>query len=58
VEEARKVLARLARIDSLEDALRRELEALAPEAEAWARAEGDERALRAAEALRRRRTKP
>jgi hypothetical protein len=58
VEEARKVLARLARIDSLERVLRRELEALAPEAEAWARAEGDERARRAAEALRRRCTSP
>lgn len=52
------MLARLARIDSLERVLRRELEALAPEAEAWARAEGDERARRAAEALRRRCTSP
>jgi hypothetical protein len=58
VEEARKVLARLARIEGLEYALRRELEALAPEAEAWARAERDERALRAAEALRSRVAKP
>ena len=38
------VLERLARIDALERRLLAELEALGPEAEAWVRAEGDERA--------------
>jgi hypothetical protein len=51
MEEARQVLARLERIDELERRLRAELEALAPEAEAWARHEGDRRAVEAAEQL-------
>jgi hypothetical protein len=48
VEEARAVLRRLARIDDLERQLLAELEALAPEAERWADAEGDPRARDAA----------
>ena len=52
------MLERLERIESLEHALRQELRALAPEAEAWARIEGDERARRAADALVSRFTKP
>ena len=48
------MLARLARIESLERRLLAELEALAPEAEAWARAERDGEALSAAAALRKR----
>jgi hypothetical protein len=48
VEEARAVLERLARIDALERRLLAELEALAPEAERWARAERDLRARDAA----------
>jgi hypothetical protein len=51
MEEARQVLARLERIDELERRLRAELEALAPEAEAWAGREGDPRAAAAAERL-------
>jgi hypothetical protein len=51
MDEARRVLARLRRIDALERALREELRALAPEARAWACVERDERAARAAEAL-------
>ena len=52
------MLARLRRIESLEQELREELRALAPEAAAWARAEGDERARRAARELGNRFTKP
>ena len=48
------MLARLARIESLERRLLAELEALAPEADAWARAEGDGGARRAAARLRKR----
>jgi hypothetical protein len=51
VEEARQVLARLDRIDELERLLLAELEALAPEAERWARQEDDERAASAAAQL-------
>jgi hypothetical protein len=51
------VLARLARIEELRSggppgALLAELQALVPEAEAWARAEGDGRARTAATKLR------
>jgi hypothetical protein len=51
VDEARTVLARLERIDALERRLLDELEALAPEAERWARAEQDEGARRLAASL-------
>jgi hypothetical protein len=54
VEEARQVLARLERIAELERRLLAELEALAPEAERWARMERDDRAAEAAERLLRR----
>ena len=59
VDEATKVLRRLARIDALErgcapaDALLGELRELVTEAEAWARLEGDERAQSAVGKLRR-----
>jgi hypothetical protein len=58
VDEADRVLARLARIDELRAGgagphLLDELRALVPEAEAWARAEGDARAQSAATKLRR-----
>jgi hypothetical protein len=57
VDEADRVLARLARIDELREGgsgldLLVELRALVPEAEAWARAEGDNRARTAATKLR------
>jgi len=57
VDEAERVLARLARIDELREGgggpdLLDELRALVPEAEAWARAEGDDRARTAATKLR------
>jgi hypothetical protein len=56
VDEADRVLARLARIDELREGggpdLLVELRALVPEAEAWARAEGDARARTAATKLR------
>lgn len=45
------MLERLARIDALERRLLAELEALAPEAERWARAEADPRARDAASRL-------
>jgi len=53
MDEADRVLARLARIDELRGDgggpdLLDELRALVPEAEAWARAEGDARAQTAA----------
>ena len=51
MEEARAVLERLARIEALERRLLAELVALAPEAERWARAEGDEPAREAAKRL-------
>jgi len=57
MDEARAVLRRLERIDALEreDAhptlLLAELQELVREAEAWARLEGDERAVAAAAAL-------
>ena len=62
MDEATRVLARLTRIDELraagargvvgcKDSLLTELRALVPEAEAWARAEGDERARTAATKL-------
>ena len=62
MDEATRVLARLTRIDELraagargvagcKDSLLTELQALVPEAEAWARAEGDERARTAATKL-------
>ena len=52
-----RVLARLARIEELrgrgaDPDLLRELQALVPEAEAWARAEGDARAHTAVQKLR------
>jgi hypothetical protein len=52
-----QVLARLARIEALrrggaESELLAELQALVPEAEAWARTEGDARARAAASKLR------
>jgi len=58
MDEADRVLARLARIDELRIGgggpnLLDELRALVPEAEAWARAEGDARAQTAATKLRR-----
>jgi hypothetical protein len=55
MDEARTLLERLERIDALERAaapvgeLLVELRALVSEAEAWARAEGDERARQAVE---------
>ena len=57
MDEADRVLARLARIDELRVGgggpdLLVELRALVPEAEAWARAEGDARARTAATKLR------
>jgi hypothetical protein len=57
MESTERVLARLARIDELRERgtdpeLLDELRALIPEAEAWARAEGDARAHEAAEKLR------
>jgi hypothetical protein len=57
MDEARAVLRRLERIDALERegappaALLAELHELVREAEAWARREGDERALAAADAV-------
>jgi hypothetical protein len=54
MDEAERVLARLARIDELRGGgpdLLEELRALVPEAEAWARAEGDARAQTAATIL-------
>jgi hypothetical protein len=55
MDEAERVLARLARIDELRASsgpdLLEELRALVPEAEAWARAEGDARAESAATVL-------
>ena len=41
MEEARRVLARLERIETLEQSLLDELRALLHEAEAWVRAEGE-----------------
>lgn len=57
MDEAARVLARLERIDELRSSgggtdLLAELRALVPEAEAWARAEGDARARAAASKLR------
>ena len=57
MDEADRVLTRLARIDELREGgggadLLDELRALVPEAEAWARAEGDARAHTAAHDLR------
>jgi hypothetical protein len=66
MDEAGRVLARLTKIDDLREELRgagdcrggaapellAELRALVPEAEAWARAEGDTRARTAAAKLR------
>jgi hypothetical protein len=57
MEPTERVLARLARIEELrgggaEPQLLDELRALIPEAEAWARAEGDARAKEAAQKLR------
>jgi hypothetical protein len=60
MEPAARVLDRLDRIELLERArtptaeLLDELRALADDAECWARAEGDERALEAVSELRRR----
>ena len=56
MEPTEQLLARLARIEELrwrgaEPELLDELRALIPEAEAWARAEGDERARQAAQRL-------
>jgi hypothetical protein len=57
MQEARAVLARLERIEALERAraepaaILAELRALVEEAEAWARREGDPRALAAARQL-------
>jgi hypothetical protein len=51
VEQAREVLARLERIDALEQRLLAELRALAPYAERWADEECDTRAAAAAVAL-------
>jgi len=57
VEEARRVLTRLTRIEALDPAsaptwlLIEELRALVVEAEAWARVDGDSRARSAAAAL-------
>jgi len=57
MDEAAQVIARLERIEALRaggpaGALLDELRALVPEAEAWARVEGDGRALAAATKLR------
>ncbi|MFL5964187.1 MAG: hypothetical protein ACJ757_14975 [Gaiellaceae bacterium] len=57
MDESERVLARLRRIDELREAgggtgLLAELRALVPEAEAWARAEGDARARAAVSKLR------
>jgi hypothetical protein len=57
MDDTDRVLARLARIERLrrsgaEPELLAELRALIPEAEAWARAEGDARAKDAVEKLR------
>jgi len=57
MDDAHRVLERLARIEELRQGsasrrLLRELRALVPEAEAWARAEGDARARAAATKLR------
>ena len=57
MDEAARVLARLERIDELRTSgggtdLLAELRALVPEAEAWARVEGDARARAAAAKLR------
>lgn len=57
MDEAERVLARLSRIEELRGDgagpdLLDELRALVPEAEAWARAEGDARAQTAATKLR------
>jgi len=57
MDESGRILARLRRIDALKadgapGELLAELRALVPEAEAWARAEGDARARAAAERLR------
>jgi len=57
MDETNRVLARLRRIDELREGgsasvLLDELRALVPEAEAWARAEGDARARVAATKLR------
>jgi hypothetical protein len=51
VEEARRVLARLERIERLERDLLEELRALAPEALTWARAERSDAAAAAAARL-------
>jgi hypothetical protein len=57
MDETNRVLARLRRIEELRESaaatvLLAELRALVPEAEAWARAEGDARARVAATKLR------
>jgi hypothetical protein len=57
MDDTERVLARLARIEELrgsgaEPQLLEELRALIPEAEAWARSEGDARARDAAQKLR------
>jgi hypothetical protein len=57
MENAERVLQRLARIEAMREAaparsLLDELRALVPEAEAWARAEGDRRAQAAVQKLR------
>ncbi len=57
MDESGRILSRLRRIDALKadgapGELLAELRALVPEAEAWARAEGDARARAAAERLR------
>jgi Tfp pilus assembly protein PilN len=57
MDETNRVLARLRRIEELRErasasALLEELRALVPEAEAWARVEGDARARVAASKLR------
>jgi hypothetical protein len=57
VDETDRILARLARIEELRQGgggpgLLEELRALVPEAEAWARTEGDARARTAASKLR------
>jgi hypothetical protein len=51
MDDARRVLARLERIERLERALLDELRALAPEAITWARAERSGRAAAAAARL-------
>ncbi len=51
MEEARRVIARLERIDELEQRLLAELRALAPEAERWAGAEASPEAAGAAARL-------